>query len=76
MATVNASTAGSTTGSAWRNEKHSAVRDPVLTDFPLQRDNALFANTLQVNHLGYETVARTDLINATLGEMDVTEIND
>ena len=76
MAYVNASTAGSTTGSAWRNEQHSAVGDPALTDFPLQRYNALIANTLQVNHLENETVARTELLNATLGEMDVTEISD
>ena len=69
-------TAGSTTGSAWRNEQRSAIRVPALTDCPLERYNALVANALQVNHLGYETVARTELLNATLCEMDVTEIND
>ena len=76
MATVAASTAGSTTGPAWRNEQRPAVRDPALTDFPLQRYNALIASTLQVNHFACQTVARTALLNTTLEEMDLTEIND
>ena len=76
MATVAASTVGSTTGPAWRKEQRPAVRDPTLTVFPLQRYNALIANTLQVNHLAYETVARAELLNTTLEKMDLNEIND
>ena len=76
MATVTASTAGSTTGSAWRTEQHSAVRDQALTGFPLQRYTARIANRLQVNNVEFESEARTVLLGSTRREMDVTEIND
>ncbi len=35
MATVEASTTVTDTGSAWRTEQHSAVTDKALSDFPL-----------------------------------------
>ncbi len=74
MATVAASTAGSTTGSARMAEQHSAVRDQALTGFPMQRYIALVTNTLQGSNVG--TLAPTVLTSSTLREMDVTEIND
>ena len=74
MATVAASTAGSTTGSAWMTEQHSAVRDQALTGFPLQRYTARITNTLQASNV--ETLAPSVLTSSTLREMDVTEIND
>ena len=74
MATVAVRTAGSTTGSAWVAEQHSAVRDQALTGFPMQRYIALVTNTLQASNV--ETLAPTVLTSSTLREMDVTEIND
>ena len=35
MATVDAVTAGSNTGSAWRTEQHSVATDKSLSEFPL-----------------------------------------
>ena len=76
MATVNASAAGSNTGSAWRTEQHSAVTDKVLSDFPLQRYTLLMANALRVNQLSFETVAPMESLSETLPELEVFEAHD
>ena len=76
MATVNASAAGSNTGSGWRTEQHSAVTDKVLSDFPLQRNTLLMANTLRVNQLSFETVAPMESLSETPPELEAFEAQD
>ena len=76
MATVEAGTAGSNTGSAWRNEQHSVANDKSLSEFPLQRYTLLMANTLRVNQLSFDTVAPRESLSHTLPELEAFEVND
>ena len=76
MATVEAGTAGSNTGSAWRNEQRSVATDKSLSEFPLQRCTLLMANTLRVNQLSFDTVAPRESLCNTLPELEAFEVND
>ena len=76
LATVEAGTTGSNTGSAWRTEQHSVATDKSLSEFPLQRYTLLTANTLCVNQLSFETVAPRESLSATLPELEAFEVND
>ena len=76
MATVEAGTAGSNTGSAWRNEQHSVATDKSLSEFPLQRYTLLMAKTLRVNQLTFDTVAPRESLCNTLPELEAFEVND
>ena len=75
LATVEAGTTGSNTGSAWRTEQHSVATDKSLSEFPLQRYTLLTANTLCVNQLSFETVAPRESLSATLPELEAFEVN-
>ena len=76
MATVDATAAGSNTGSAWRTEQHSALTDKALSEFPLHRYALLMANTLRVNQLSFDAVSPTESLSTILPELEAFEVND
>ena len=76
MATVEAGTTGSNTGSAWATEQHSVATDKSLSEFPLQRYKLLTTNTLRVDPLSFETVALRESLSDTLPELEAFEVND